>query len=265
MRHALSAWIYCVLLTSVPLRAQQSATSIPPGAVVLQQALGVLAGSTSIADVTLSGTVRRIAGSDDETGTVVLKALVTGQSRMDLSTPSGQSSEIRSISSNGNQLGAWIGTNGVSHPIPLHNLITTSAWFQPALAFGGIVSSQTFTVLNVGSENKDGMPVIHLIVTQQLPDASSDIPALLQHLSQMDVFLDTMTLLPIALDFNVHPDNNELFDIPVEIRFSNYTAASGVQIPFHIQKYLNNSLFLDIQLQTATLNSGLAPSAFTVQ
>ncbi len=69
------------------------------------------------------------------------------------------------------------------------------------------------------------------------------------HLTQVDFFLDSTTLLPAAITFNIHPDNNALLDLPVEIRFSDYRvvspsgvvaglqtgAVSSPQIPFHIQ------------------------------
>jgi hypothetical protein len=257
--------LFSVLLLTVPAWTQQTTTPSPQGATVLLESLGAMLGRASLSDLTLTGTANRIAGSDDETGTAVLKVLATGQSRMDFTLPSGQSSEIRSIDSNGNQEGVWIGPNGVSHAIPLHNLMTSTAWFQPALALGGIVSSKNYTVSYSGPDTKDGISVTHLTVTQAFPSAPTDITALMEHLSQMDMFLDTTTHLPVAMDFNIHPDNNALLDIPVEIRYSDYTAVNGVQVPFHIQKYLNNSLALDIQIQGATLNSGLAASAFTIQ
>ena len=146
-----------------------------------------------------------------------------------------------------------------------HNLLTDSSWFFPALTLSKLLASQTTIVTLVGQETKDGSPVTHLTASQQFPDVPADMAPLMQHVSQMDLFLDTSTLLPAALDFNVHPDDNMLLDIPVEVRFSDYRAVSGVQVPFHIEKYLNNSLILDIRLQAATLNSGLAASTFSAQ
>ncbi len=84
------------------------------------------------------------------------------------------------------------------------------------------------------------------------------------HLSQMDFFLDSTTFLPAAVTFNIHPDNNALLDIPIEVRFSDYRAVKGVQVPFHIQKFLNNGLILDLQFTTAVLNAGLGASQFQV-
>jgi hypothetical protein len=265
MRSARFAWLFCLFLLPFSIWGQQTATTSPQGATVMQQALGVLAGSSSIADVTLIGTARRIAGSDDETGTVVLKALATGQSRIDFSFPSGKRSEVRSISSDGIPAGSWSGPDGASHPISQHNLLTASAWFQPALVLGGLVSAPNLTVSNVGQETRGGISVTHFTAYPQFADGPSDIVNLMEHISQMDVFLDSSTLLPVALAFNQHPDNDAGLDIPIEIRFTDYRTVNGVQVPFHIQRYLNNSLILDIQLQAATLNSGLTVSAFAIQ
>jgi hypothetical protein len=259
------AALFCLLLVPSYIWSQRTVAAEPQGVTALMQAFGAMVGTASLNDLTLTGTARHIAGSDDETGTVVLKALATGQSRMDNTFPSGQSSEIRSYDSNGNQAGAWIGPDGISHPMSSHNVMTSSAWFLPALALGEILSSKNVTVTPVGAETKEGVSVNHLTITQPFLDGPTDVVALMEHLSQMDVFLDATTNLLIALDFNIHPDNNALLDIPVEVRFSDYTSVNGVQVPFHIQKYLNNSLVLDIQLQAATFNTGLTPSAFALQ
>jgi hypothetical protein len=101
---------------------------------------------------------------------------------------------------------------------------------------------QNYLVSRVGLETKDGISVTHPTVTQQFPEVPPEMTPLMQHLGQMDIFLDATTLLPVALDFNVHPDNNALLDIPVEIRFSGYSAVNGIQVPLHIQKYLNDTL-----------------------
>jgi hypothetical protein len=259
-------WLLCLFFPPFPISAQQTFATSAQGPLLLQQAFGVLVGNVPLHDTTLTGTARRIAGSDDESGTAVLKALATGEARMDFSFPSGQRSEVRT-NSNSVPAGTWTGPDGKSHAQSQHNLMTDSAWFFPALTVGRLVSSQNSSVSLVGLETRDGVQVAHLTVFQQFsaPDVPADISMLMQHLSQMDIFLDSSTHLPIALEFDQHPDNNDGLDIPVEIRFSDYRAVNGVQVPFHIQRYLNNSLILDIQLQDATLNSGLTPTAITAQ
>jgi hypothetical protein len=84
------------LVVSVSLAAQQTATSGPQALLLLRQSLNALAGSQTITDVSLYGTARRIAGSDDDTGTTVFTALAAGAGRTDLSLSSGQRSEVPS-------------------------------------------------------------------------------------------------------------------------------------------------------------------------
>jgi hypothetical protein len=79
------------------------------------------------------------------------------------------------------------------------------------------------------------------------------------------VYLDSSTLLPSFVNFSIHPDNNAGIDIPVEIQFSDYRMVNGAQVPFHIQKYVNGSLFFDFQSSSVVINSGISLSAFSAQ
>ena len=251
------------ILFVIPLAAQQPASSTVSATQLLQQSLAVLQGSTPITDVTLSGTARRIAGSDDESGTATVKALAGTGTRTDLSLSSGPRSELRDTSGT-EPVGSWSGPDAVSHAISNHNLFTDPGWF-PAFAISSLLSAPNVVITYVGSETKNGAGVIHLTATQQFTNASVSTAALLQHISQMELYLDGSSLLPVALDSSTHPDNNALLDIPVEIRFSDYRSVNGAQVPFHVQKFLNNSLLLDLQFQSASLNSGLSASLFKVQ
>ncbi len=258
---------------SMPLCAQQTTptsnsptTSDPQAVALLHRAFTALTGGVPVSDVTLTGSAQRIAGSDDETGTVTLTAMSTGNSKLTLSLPSGVSSEVRNAAASDQApqpVGAWSGSDGVLHAMAGHNLMTDATWFFPALTAGSI-SSQAFLLSYIGQETHDGVSALHVTIYQAFPGLAQ-VPSLLQHLSQMDVYLDPASYVPVALDFNVHPDNNAALDIPVEIRFSGYQAVNGVQVPFHVQKYLNNGLVLDLQFNNAVLNSGLTAASFQIQ
>ena len=255
------------LLISFPnLQATQQASAAPASstqaATLVTQSAAALTGNVVLSDVTLSGTARRIAGSDDESGTVTIKVLATGSMRLDFSLPSGPSSEVRTISS-GVAVGDW-SPDGVSHSIASQNLSTDWGWF-PAFTLSSLVSSANSILTYVSQENRNSHTVQHIRVTQQFPNLKGNTATLLQHLSQVDIYLDATTLLPVALVYNAHPDNDAGLDIPVELDFSAYGQVNGLQIPFHVQKYLNNSLYLDLQFQSAAINTGLAASAFSVQ
>jgi hypothetical protein len=246
---------------NLPAAQQTSpvASSSTQATTLLSQSLSALTGQSVLSDVTLSGTARRIVGGDDDTGTAVFKALASGAGRTDLSLSSGQRSDVCDLSS-ATPAGTWSGPDRISHAIVLHNLVLEPAWFFPAFAIARRLSGSGYVAIYVGHETHNGQAVEHISITQ--PSAGSTLS---QHLTQLDFFLDSTTLLPAAISFNTHPDDNALLDIPIEVRFSDYRAANGTQIPYHIQKFLNNSLLLDFQVQTVTLNSGLTSSALSAQ
>jgi hypothetical protein len=84
-------------LVSISLVAQQTATSSTQALLFLQRSAAALSGGQTLTDVTLSGTARRIAGSDDESGTGVFKGMASGAGRTDLTLSSGQRSEIQNL------------------------------------------------------------------------------------------------------------------------------------------------------------------------
>jgi hypothetical protein len=271
--------VFC--FASVAASAQQStssaasaATSDPQAVALIQRALVALTGGVPVSDVTLTGTAQRIAGSDNETGTATLTAMSTENSKLSLSLSSSVTSEIRnsagtplsgtSTSQVPQPVGAWSGPDGVLHAMAEHNLMTDASWFFPAFTVNSVSTSQSFVVSYIGQETHNGLSALHVTAWQTFP-RSAQAPPLVSHLTQMDFYLDPVSYVPVALDFDVHPDNDAALDIPVEIRFSNYQAVNGVQVPFHVQKYVNNGLVLDLQFGSAALNSGLTAASFQLQ
>jgi hypothetical protein len=245
-----------------PASAQQAstgATQNPTAISLATNSVAVLSGSVQISDITLTGTATRIAGSDTGSGTVTLKALGTSNSRMDLSLSDGTFGEMRTAQSGAPQ-GQWLASSGAYNSMATHNCFTDAAWFFPALSILTQLSNPNLIATYVGQETKAGVGVYHLQLSIQSP---SDPTGLLQRLSAEDVYLSASTYLPVALVFQTHPDNDALTNIPVEVDFSNYQAVNGVQVPFQIQKFVNGTLFVDLTIQNATLNSGLAVSAFS--
>ena len=268
------------------------ATSDPQAVALVQSALEALTDGVTVNDVTLTGTAQRIAGSDDETGTATVKGTALGDSRVDLSLQSGNRSEVRShaavplpgilpagvpapVAQTPQSAGVWSDSDGTLHGMAGHNIMTAATWFFPTLTLENIASAQNYVLAYVGQETRNGATVLHVSASQQVPQlaqnsSSSGYPGpspaqfqgLMQHLSRMDFYIDPNSSLPIELDFNSHPDNNASIDIATEILFSNYQKVGGVLVPLHVQKYLNNSLVLDLQLTDATINSGLSASVF---
>jgi hypothetical protein len=255
----------CLVLSlcSVSEAQQTIAPTSAQGPALLQNSLAALTGSVSISDITLSGAAHRIAGSDDEFGSISYKALSNGAARFDFSYPSGPRSEIHASTTVG-PVGVWSGPEGVSHPLALHNLANRSDIF-PAFTVAPFTSTANLVVTLVGLETKNGQSVYHVSVSQQFPQMKPRSATLVQHLTQTEIFLDASTLLPVAMDFNTHPDDNSSLDLPVELLFSDYRTVSGVQVPFRVQKFLNGGLVLDLEFQTAAVNTGVSSTLFAIQ
>lgn len=249
------------LFSVYPSFAQQPPAPSAPA--LLQKSLAALVGNTTVSDVTLTGTARHIAGSDDESGAATVKILASTGCRMDLTLPSGPLTEVYSTSASGPS-GSWSGPDGAAHPIAFHNLSTDSNWFFPALILANILGNQNSSLVYVGQETKDGTAVLHISSSHIPPPAAAAEATLLQQLSQTEIYFDATSLLPVAIAFYTHPDNNALLNIPVEIRFSAYQRQSGVQVPMHVQKFINNSLLLDLQFQNVVFNSGLSATSFAL-
>jgi hypothetical protein len=288
-----------LLILAVPLSAQQPTSTAPPptsdpqAVALVQRSLAALTGGIAITDVTLTGSAHRIAGSDDETGTATFEATSAGDSRVDLSFASGNRIEIRnhsamplpgslppgvpaSVAQTPQPIGEWVGSDGAPHATANHNIMTPAPWFFPALALEEIATSQNYVLSYIGSETHNGAAALHISAYEQFPVSAQSAPAgptssgppiaqVIQRLTRMDLYLDPTSLVPVALDFNQHPDNNALIDLPVEIRFSGYQAMNGLAVPTQIERYLNDVLILDLHFNNATFNSGLSATSFQLQ
>lgn len=223
------------------------------------QAYQAMAGPSPLTDATLAGTTRRLAGSDDESGAATLQARGYQQSRAVESLTSGQRQQIRN-----QQEGAWSGPDGLWHAEAAHNCWVAADWFFPAFTLQAALADPTWGVVFAVQQALDQTPVNHLVLYRLVPGQPPSATALIERLTTVDVYLDAASGLPLALGFDVHPDGDASTDLPVQIRFSDYHAVSGVQVPFRIRKFLQGGLVLDMAVSSAAFNTGLPDSLFAV-
>jgi hypothetical protein len=91
------------------------------------------------------------------------------------------------------------------------------------------------------------------------------VAVIVQQLSTVDFYLDSTSLLPLATVFQTHPDDDQNPNLRVEVRFSNYQSVKNVLVPLHIQKLLNGSPILDIDITAAEFNTDVPDSLFGLQ
>jgi hypothetical protein len=269
MTSKVAVWVFLVLISFSSIALGQTSSAIDAHALVAT-ADSVMAGHAAIEDVTLTGKATRIAGSDKENGTVTLKARASGEARIDLDFPSGPRGEVLSFSE-AVPRAVWSGPDQKQHFVSFHNALVDAGWFAPLLVLGRIkAGTHGLKVTSAESLTRDGqlLDVLHVAMPIPGPNASKHpawIAQLLQQAGQFDLYFDSATLLPSEMDFNGHPDDNVRQDLPVRVRYSDYRVAGGIRVPFRIRKYVNNTLVLDLRLETAAFNNGLNASVFNVQ
>ena len=240
--------LICVFLPFVSnqfLISQQPATPLS----VLQGALAAL-GGTNIQTIAMSGNSEYIAGSTNDTGSFSGSCAVGGSSQFSLKLSAGTLTETRQTT-NGLPTGTWTGIDGIQHAIAYHNLLTPASWFCPVVALSQVVSNPNLNIQFIGNETKNGANAAHFQVNWSLSGATFEASRL-AHLSQVDIYLDTQTFVPLDFDFTIHPDKDSGLDIAVEVRFSNYSQVNGVWGPSTVQRYINSSLALNLQIQSWT-------------
>lgn len=251
-----------LLVLLPPLWAQAPNPASDPRAVTLaSQALAALTAGARITDVTLFANVTRTLGSDVETGTATLKAKGLDESRVDLALSGGQRSDIRN-SVIGLPQGEWIGSDGVSHSYPLHNSVTDASWFFPMLSSLNWAADPTIVLSYFGQGQLAGAAVQHIRSVRSFGPTDTATPRL-QDLSAVDFYLDATGLLPQAIVFSLHPDDDANRNLQMTVLFSNYQRVNGVLVPFHIQEFFQGTLFLDFTVSNVVLNSGLPDSVFS--
>jgi hypothetical protein len=261
LRHAALPLFLLVVFATISVSAQQPGASSAQATSLAASAQSALTGSTQVSDVTLTGTATRTIGSDIESGNFTLKALGQYQSRFDLVVSGGTRTEVFNLATNTPQ-GFWTGLDGTVHAMASHNCVAGEIWFFPALSILSQAFNSNFISTSVGQEMRQGVSVQHIQLSHQA-SGSSGSGQLFGQLSATDLYLDQSSNLPVAMTFNIHPDDAANMNIPVEVDFSNYQIVQGVQVPFRIQKFVNGTLLLDLTVQSAQLNTGITSAAFT--
>ena len=252
-------FIACLLVaTPSLLLARNPPASDPQALLYAAQALNAMTGGMSLNDVTLTGSV---TWDGTDTGTATLQALGTGESRIDVVFATGTRSDIRDAQTS-LSLGQWRSPNNTSGKYASHNCWTDAVWFFPPLSSLGAGSNVVLTY--VGQESRNGVAVQHIQSYVYQSDWPTGVTPTPQQLSTMDFFLDATTLLPLAITFNTHPDNDANTSLAVEVDFSNYQAFGSVAVPSRIKRYQQGNLFVDLTVSGASFNTGLQLSTFAI-
>lgn len=260
MRRSIRFFAVLPLLLGFVVRqpSAQGQTSPPAGAsltatTLLQNASQAFSKGQPVHTVTLTGTANWIVGGDNENGNIALVANSDGSYQINLEMGQSSRTEIQTPFAQGQQC-TWAGSDGVAQAVSGHNCMQSVAWFLPEVALFGNLQPQAVGTLLVGSSATAQTPGLDLRQQQSVvPNyVSANIASLYTHLSAVDIFYNPTTYLPLSVTYETHPDGNATLDIPVQVEFSNYQTVGGITVPFHIQRYVNGVLALDITISNVS-------------
>jgi hypothetical protein len=252
--------VVAVLLTSLCAHAQNPPPSDPLAITLAQQSIAALTSGGTLSDVTLNASVTSTVGSDYDTGNATFYVKGTSESRVDFSlNTSGTRSDVRKVVT-GTPGGAWETNGATPTPFAPHNCWTDASWFFPALTSLSQTANPNFVFSYVAKERHGGVSTQHIRVYQWSAQGAPSAG-----LSAMDFYLDAVSSLPIAVGFQGHPDDNMGTNLSTEIDFAKYQPVNGFQVPFHFQKIFGGGVVLDVTVTSASFNTGLPDSLFTLQ
>lgn len=241
-----------ILLIPVARFSPSQATSAPPSQLQTVQtaARSAILGSSQPTSISLSGTFTSTEGSLRQSGSAQFITGSDGSYSITLSRTAGPTNESRTVTS-GIPSCIWTDQENVVHNSSFLNCMPP-AWFFPHLTLFSINSDASNPAWAPSSYISDTMGD-HLRFQFMFP--SSDGTILDPRLSNVyDLILAPETHLPAYAMFTAYPDNmSSAATIPILISYSDYRSISGVAVPFHIQRYVNGSLVLDLVITAATV------------
>jgi hypothetical protein len=200
----------------------------------------------------LTASAEWTAGSDHESGTAQLQANIDGSSRIQLALGKASQTEAQTKADSSRSC-QWTDDAGISHEILGANCFIAIPWFAPGL-FTQFSQLPTLTSTSdegeVSKENSTFHQISFLFNLQGSDNASTKQ---LVDRSKVKVFYDPQTFLPTSLQYNIHPDANDLQDIEVRVTFSNYQSVSGVMVPFHVERSVNRTIQLKLDVSNASI------------
>jgi len=213
-------------------------------------------GGSVPSDSTANGTVTTSAGSQTETGSVIILTRGTDQTSEQIKTPHGS----RVVYSN-------LQASQVTGPVPIA-LSSELAASSRSLSFplpqiAAVLNNPDSGYLYVGLESLNGLQAHHL----RYWNSFNTQPRFqfLVEFTLTDIWIDAVSGLPQRISQIQRAGSGSEPRIQLDTYLSNYQKVSGVLYPFSVQKFLNGSPWITITITSVTLDTGLTDASFPVQ
>ena len=246
-------WLFrlCLSLCVIASSSARSQSTTPSA--FQEKAQAAVTGGKSIQSIKLDGAAEWIAGSSHASGTAELKTSTDGSASIQLNLGQSSRTEVQT-KVDASRACQWTDASGTSHEVLGANCFIAIPWFTPSLFTQP--ASQLSTLIastDDGEVSKNGSAFhqISYALNLETPDTASTKQLVDQ--SRVKVLYDPQTFLPSSLEYAIHPDDDDLQSIEVKVLFSDYRSISGVMLPYHIEKFVNRSLQIKLDINNASI------------
>ncbi len=202
----------------------------------------------------LEGRATYVAGSLLETGTATLDAKSDGTTSVALSLDTASGTESYPAQA-ADRACTYTNKAGAISSISKIDCLTPLSWFAPILGARNPLQLPPLIAVSDGGEvTRNGITLHDLTYGRLIQGKDTASTNLLVRATNVHVLYDPQTLLVSSIEYSIHPDGDITTPIDARIAFSDYRSVSGVMLPYHIERYINRSLFLTIDVDTALLN-----------
>lgn len=237
----------------LPLSSEVPAqTPTVEAATTIARASQAFSAGKPVTSVEMTGTAKWTVGSTEDSGPAKLTANISGENRAEFDLSQGTRVESQSSIGDGRTC-TWSGKDGIAHDVSTADCWTATVWFLPQLALQGNGQQAKLNVQSTDATHVRHQVAFPSEVASSQPAAAA-LYSRIQKWSQTDLTLDPATALPSTLKYMIHPDDNSFLNINVEIHYSQYRNISGVELPTHIERYINGSLQLSLDIDSAVIS-----------
>ena len=237
-----------LLGTAAPALGQGDATAL------IAQITKTFAPSLPVSSVKLTGSVVWHSGTDEDTGPVTITANSDGSQTFTAQlAASGERSEAQTAIGEGMSC-QWARSDGAEHSNDNASCQKSMPWAVPALALQAARIPALAGYVDLGSATLNATSYRHLQGQLLLAGLPARLLPQAMAASTVDAFVDPKLFDLGAIRYKVHADDNPALSIDVEIRYGQITPVNGVRIPFHIERYINGTLQLEINIASAQIS-----------
>jgi hypothetical protein len=198
-----------------------------------------------------------VEGSTIETGTIRILTRGVDQSAEEIQSSITQRRAIYSRGKANEAKGAAV------QALSLELSVTSLSSSFPSPLIAAALNNPDTAFLYKGQEVLDGALVHHIRFWNTF--SSQPKSQFLAELSVRDIWIDAASGLPRKLSYDRSDGRGDVPRVSVVVSYSDYRNIGGVLYPFRIDKSLNGTPWMTIDISQAAVNAGLTDSDFPVR